>query len=127
MSSTARDIIWIASYPKSGNTWVRFMLANLIYGSQASAASLAALIPDIHETGSGAIGVGGARLFKTHFLFRSLCNQLLKRILNRFRISGIWLQAHFEIIEDRLLVGFRRGDFLELQVAHHDLVAPDRR
>src|SRR6266436_9041842 len=38
-----------------------------------------------------------------HFLIRSLCNQLLKRILNRFRISGIWLQAHFEIIEDRLL------------------------
>ena len=71
-----------------------------------------------------------ARLTKAanaHFLFRSLCNQLLKRILNRFRISGIWLQAHFEIIEDRLLVGFRRGDFLELQVAHHDLVAPDRR
>ena len=64
---------------------------------------------------------------KTHFLSRSLCNQLLKRILNRFRISGIWLQAHFEIIEDRLLVGFRRGDLLELQVAHHDLVAPDSR
>jgi hypothetical protein len=27
---------------------------------------------------------------KTHFLSRSLCNQLLKRILNRFRISEIW-------------------------------------
>jgi hypothetical protein len=44
----------------------------------------------------------------THFLFRSLCNQLLKRTLNRFRFSGIWLQAHFEIIEDRLRR--RRGD-----------------
>src|ERR1700730_5616564 len=63
----------------------------------------------------------------THFLFRSLCNQLLKRILNIFQFSGIWLQAHFEIIEDRLLVGFRCGDFLELHLAQHDLVAPDRR
>ena len=63
---------------------------------------------------------------KTHFLFRSLCNRLLKRILNRFQISGIWLQAHFEIIEDRLLVGFGCGDFLELHVAQHDFVAPDR-
>ena len=62
----------------------------------------------------------------THFLFRSLCNRLLKRILNRFQISGIWLQAHFEIIEDRLLVGFGCGDFLELHVAQHDFVAPDR-
>ena len=63
---------------------------------------------------------------KAHFLFRSLCNRLLKRILNRFQISGIWLQAHFEIIEDRLLVGFGCGDFLELQIAQHDFVAPDR-
>jgi hypothetical protein len=68
-TSAARDIIWIASYPKSGNTWVRFMLANLIYGSQASAASLAALIPDIHEIEPGGIGIGGARLLKTHFIF----------------------------------------------------------
>ena len=71
--------------------------------------------------------VGIEKQLYTHFLFRSLCNQLLKRILNRFQISGIWLQADFEIIEDRLLVGFRCGDFLELHVTHHDLVAPDRR
>ena len=68
----------------------------------------------------------GAWTYLTHFLFRSLCNRLLKRILNRFQISGIWLQAHFEIIEDRLLVGFGCGDFLELHVAQHDFVAPDR-
>jgi hypothetical protein len=34
---------------------------------------------------------------------------------------------HFEIIEDGLLVGFKGGDFLELHVAHHDLLAADRR
>src|ERR1700693_1938303 len=50
------------------------------------------------------------RLLKTHFLFRLPCNQLLKRILNRFQFSGIWLQAHFEIIEDRFVVGVRCGD-----------------
>jgi hypothetical protein len=67
--STARDIIWIASYPKSGNTWVRFMLCNLLYGLQDSAATLAALIPDIHEAPPGAIAWGGTRLVKTHFMF----------------------------------------------------------
>ena len=64
---------------------------------------------------------------KTHFLFSSLRKQLVKSILNSFQISGIWLQAHFEIVEDRLLVGFGCGDFLELHSAHRDLVAPDRR
>ena len=26
-------IIWLASYPKSGNTWVRSIIASLIYSS----------------------------------------------------------------------------------------------
>lgn len=26
-----KKIVWLASYPKSGNTWVRFLLANLLY------------------------------------------------------------------------------------------------
>jgi hypothetical protein len=63
----------------------------------------------------------------THFLFSPLRNRLIKSILNRFQISVIWLQAHFEIVEDGLLVGFGCGDFLELHSAHRDLVAADRR
>ena len=86
-----------------------------------------AITPDGASTYVADAGANSVTVIKTHFLFRSLCNRLLKRILNRFQISGIWLQAHFEIIEDGLLVGFRCGDFLELQVAQHDLVAPDRR
>src|SRR6202040_2733726 len=39
-------------------------------------------------------------------IFRSLCNRLLKRIFNRFQISGICIQAHVEIIEVFLLVFF---------------------
>ena len=62
-----------------------------------------------------------------HFLFSSLCKWLVKSRLNSFQISEIWLQAYFEIIEDRLLVRFGCDDFLELHVAQHDLVAPDRR
>ena len=53
--------------------------------------------------------------------------QVFKRSLNRFQISGMWLQTNFEIVEDRLLVGFERGDFLELHGAHRDLFATDHR
>ena len=35
---------------------------------------------------------------------------------------AIWLQTHFEIVEDGLLIGFRGGDFLELHGAHDDLL-----
>ena len=63
----------------------------------------------------------------TRFLFCLPCNYLFERTLNRIQISRKWLQAHFEIVEDRLLVRFGRGDFLELHGAHHDLFAADRR
>ena len=63
----------------------------------------------------------------SHFNFCLSYNSLLKRRLSGFEVSGRWLQTHFEIIEDGLLVGFKGGDFLELHVAHHDLLAADRR
>jgi hypothetical protein len=61
-------LVWIASYPKSGNTWVRFMLANLLFGRQESAAGLGALIPDIHEFGALPTHPP-AGLLKTHHAF----------------------------------------------------------
>ncbi len=33
-------IIWLASYPKSGNTWVRFFLANILYSKKRTVRSL---------------------------------------------------------------------------------------
>lgn len=69
MPSPAKDIVWIASYPKSGNTWVRFMACNLLHGRQDSAASLNTLVPDIHEMDTTAGDPAPAGLLKTHFGF----------------------------------------------------------
>jgi hypothetical protein len=61
------DIVWIASYPKSGNTWLRFLLCNLAFGPIDSAAVLNSLAPDLHEL-QGALQPTGRRLLvKTHF------------------------------------------------------------
>ena len=42
------DVIWLASYPKSGNTWLRFLLANLLFGRVAATGDLRKMIPDLH-------------------------------------------------------------------------------
>jgi hypothetical protein len=68
MTAPLKNLVWIASYPKSGNTWVRFMACNLLFGRQASAAALAAQAPDIHETGVQAAS-GHSGLIKTHFTY----------------------------------------------------------
>jgi hypothetical protein len=68
MTAPLKNLVWIASYPKSGNTWVRFMACNLLYGRQASAAALNVQAPDIHETGAQATSMH-AGLIKTHFTY----------------------------------------------------------
>ena len=43
------QIVWIASYPKSGNTWVRFLVANLFYKGITSSFEMERVVPDIHK------------------------------------------------------------------------------
>jgi hypothetical protein len=69
VSQRPRNLTWIASYPKSGNTWVRFLACNLLYGRQESAAILNDRAPDVHEMGQRMASVGYAGLAKTHFAF----------------------------------------------------------
>jgi len=69
MPATPERIVWIASYPKSGNTWVRFMACNLLFGRQESAAALNTLVPDIHESAGPAERPTHAGVLKTHFPF----------------------------------------------------------
>jgi len=66
VDSVRRNIVWIASYPKSGNTWVRFMACNLLFGQQKSAQGLNVYAPDIHEIGARNLAAH-AGLVKTHF------------------------------------------------------------
>jgi len=60
-------VVWIASYPKSGNTWVRFLLHHYFWGEPASSLELNRRIPDLHRP-AGRIDTSSPRLFvKTHF------------------------------------------------------------
>lgn len=66
-------IVWIASYPRSGSTWLRFLLAGLIRRDGIrSSAQVQAVIPNIHE------GIVGSQLWgeqttliKTHWAHTS--------------------------------------------------------
>ncbi len=59
--------MWIASYPKSGNTWLRFLTCNLVFGGIDTAAKLDWFAPDLHEL-RGTVNLPAQRVFmKTHF------------------------------------------------------------
>lgn len=61
-------ITWLASYPKSGNTWLRFLLANILAGGPPSSSlDVSRLVCDIHRPEIPFEPLDPDRLFiKTH-------------------------------------------------------------
>jgi len=60
-------IIWLASYPKSGNTWLRFMLYAALYGSPKQSIDITTKIADIHRPLPTNPDPSGPTYIKTHF------------------------------------------------------------
>ena len=70
----------VSSFPRSGNTWMRFMLATAITGERPSSATLDALIPDAHRA--------------------------LAPISEWIQAPGLFVKSHFEPVP---LANFLRG------------------
>lgn len=65
--------VWLASFPKSGNTWIRFLLYQYYFGELTATEQLSREIPDMHAPGqykAAASAPGRTRLFvKTHQVY----------------------------------------------------------
>lgn len=66
---TQLRIVWIASYPKSGNTWARFLVANLLFGRVETSQAVEEMVPDVHRGTEVAARWhrGGTIFLKTHW------------------------------------------------------------
>lgn len=67
----ANDVM-VASYPRSGNTWLRFQLTKILTGQPAGFDNVNSVIAEIgiHKDARPLLP-GGGRLIKTHELYRS--------------------------------------------------------
>jgi estrone sulfotransferase len=68
---TFKDDTFIVSYPKSGNTWVRFIIANLIYGEEEEINFHKAkqFIPDFEVHHQDIENLNRPRILKSHSLY----------------------------------------------------------
>jgi hypothetical protein len=70
----SNKIVWIASYPKSGNTWVRYLLANLLHGPIISSRQVEQVVPDINKTSThyNVLPFGEIFFLKTHWKYEKI-------------------------------------------------------
>jgi hypothetical protein len=62
--------VFIASYPRSGNTWLRFILYDVLSNSSPEFETINQLIPDVGRQGGVKPLIGAGRLIKTHEPYR---------------------------------------------------------
>jgi len=63
--------VFTASYPRSGSTWLRFILAEILAGESSGFKGVNLLSPDVGEHSSAqSLLPGEGRLIKTHELYR---------------------------------------------------------
>ena len=60
------DDVFLVSYPKSGNTWLRFLLGNYITGNKCDFTTAHLIIPDIHYNPKHCSEIQRPRLIKSH-------------------------------------------------------------
>lgn len=71
-TGTKKDDYVIVSYPKSGNTWVRFLVANYLYPDEkVDFHTIHKLIPEIASSYKIKSRISPCRIFKSHSSFRS--------------------------------------------------------
>lgn len=71
-------VTWIASFPKSGSTWLRFIVAQLFFGERDEMPNVRDAIPDIHDyRETPRYSWGGVYPMKTHLPFHNLPPRLL--------------------------------------------------
>jgi len=64
--------VFLASYPRSGSTWLRFMLLEILAGQASGFSNTNEMLPDVGKHQSGApVLPGNGRLIKTHEPFRA--------------------------------------------------------
>jgi len=68
---TRPDDVWLVSYPKSGNTWTRFLLANLVYKDRnVGFDNIERLVPDIYQHSNSYLqSIPSGRYLKSHEYF----------------------------------------------------------
>jgi len=104
------DDVFVVSYPKSGNTWVRFLLGNLIKrpGDEVDFHSVHDYVPEFSELDRRLDDLSGPRCIKSHETY----NSLYPRVVYIVRDGRDVYVSYYHYLRNRLPDGVSFADFL---------------
>lgn len=114
-----KDDIWLVSYPKSGNTWIRLLLANSLFGNPDinNLIELQKYVPDIHFKNCGIkpLSIGSRRIIKSHYQYNSKYGKIIYVVRDPFNCAWSYYKflKEWKNIEDTFedfIVKFKKGD-----------------
>ena len=75
--TSVKKFIWIASFPKSGSTWMRFIIAHLLFDVGKDKSVIRAMVPSIHDWRGGLdYSWQGAHPAKIHLACENIPNRM---------------------------------------------------
>jgi hypothetical protein len=98
-----------ASYPRSGSTWLRFILFEILRGDEAGFGKIDKCLPEIEaHRGVAPILPGGGRLIKTHEKYRK---EYTKAVLLVRDIRDVLISCYLRGVELGAVRLVSKGDF----------------
>jgi hypothetical protein len=111
------DDIFIVSYPKSGNTWLRFLVGNLICPDEPiNFANIETRVPDIYRNSDAELrGLPGPRILKSHECFDPRYTKVIYVVRDPRDVAVSYY--HYHLKQRWIEVGFHRERFIRRFVA----------
>ena len=108
------DDLFIVSYPRSGNTWIRFLLANLLAsGEEITFRNIEEYVPDLHKSASTLAERQGRRFVKSHHP----CYEAYPRFIYIYRDGRDALVSHYHYTTERKVFAGSFGEFVVSSLA----------
>jgi hypothetical protein len=102
--------VFLASYPRSGSTWLRFILFEILTGEDPGFQNIEKRLPEINiaHRRVPAILPGGGRLIKTHEKYRKEYKKAVYLVRD---VRDVFLSCYARCVEFGLVPFVSKGDF----------------